>query len=106
MATEAGGKPLTKSQFLNALAEPTGLTRKQVAGIFTELSSLIAKQLSKKGPGVITLPGLMKVKVVRKAATKARKGINPFTEEEIMIKAKQARNDVKADQDQAPKEMV
>ena len=48
MATEAGGKPLTKSQFLNALAEPMGMTRKQVAGMIVELGSLISKQLSKK----------------------------------------------------------
>ncbi len=101
-----GKKPLTKSQFLNALAEPTGLSRKQVAGLMQELGNLIGKQLSKKGPGIMTIPGLMKVKVVRKPATKEREGINPFTKEKITIKAKPARNVVKCVPVKALKEMV
>jgi nucleoid DNA-binding protein len=103
---KSGGKPMTKSQFLNALSEPTGLTRKQVAGVFAELGSLISKQLGKKGPGVVTIPGLMKVKVVRKPATKDREGINPFTKEKITIKAKPARNVVKIQPVKALKQMV
>ncbi len=104
-AAKGGNKPLTKSQFLNALAEPTGLARKQVAGVFAELGNLISKQL-KKGPGVVTIPGLMKVKVVRKPATKAREGINPFTKEKVMFKAKPARNVVKIQAVKALKQMV
>jgi nucleoid DNA-binding protein len=109
MAAAAKGgnnKPLTKSQFLNALAEPTGLSRKQVGTLFTTLGDLIAKQLGKKGPGILTIPGLMKVKVVRKPATKEREGINPFTKEKIMIKAKPARNVVKIQPVKALKAMV
>jgi nucleoid DNA-binding protein len=105
-ASKGGNKPLTKSQFLNALSEPTGLSRKQVAGVFAELGSLISKQLGKKGPGIVTIPGLMKVKVVRKPATKEREGINPFTKEKITIKAKPARNVVKIQAVKALKQMV
>jgi hypothetical protein len=56
---------------------------------------LIGKSLGRSGPGTFTVPGLMKVKVVRKPATKARKGLNPFTGEETVFKAKPARNVVK-----------
>ena len=56
---------------------------------------MIKKDIGKRGPGVFTVPGLMKIKVVRKPATKARKGVNPFTKEEMMFKAKPARNVVK-----------
>ena len=86
---------MTKTEILAALAEGTGLSKKEVASVIEELGSLIGKNLSKKGPGVFNIPGLMKVKVVRKPATKARKGINPFTKEEQMFKAKPARNVVK-----------
>ena len=88
-------KPMTKTEILNALSEDTGLNRKEVAAVFDSLGTLIGKNLGKRGPGVFNIPGLMKVKVVRKPATKARKGINPFTKEEQMFKAKPARNVVK-----------
>ena len=63
--------------------------------MFEELEGLIKKNLGRRGPGFFTVPGLMKIKVVRKPATKARKGINPFTREEMVFKAKPARNVVK-----------
>ncbi len=88
-------KPMTKTEILTALAEGTGLSKKDVACVFDELGTLIGKGLRKRGPGVFNVPGLMKLKVTRKPATEARKGINPFTKEEIMIKAKPARNVVK-----------
>jgi nucleoid DNA-binding protein len=87
-------KPRTKSQILTAIADHTGLSKKDVGGVFDSLSELIGQDL-KKGPGTFTVPGLMKVVVVRKPAVKARKGINPFTGEEMMFKAKPARNVVK-----------
>ena len=92
-ATKA--KSRTKSQVFGELAETNDLTRKQVANLFDDLAGMIKKDLGKKGPGYFTVPGLMKVKVVRKPATKARKGINPFTGEEMIFKAKPARNVVK-----------
>jgi nucleoid DNA-binding protein len=98
MATKkaaAPAKPMTKTEILAALAEGTGLSKKDVASVFNELGSVIGKSLGKRGPGVFNLPGLLKVKVIRKPATKARKGINPFTKEETVFKAKPARNVVK-----------
>ena len=71
-----------------------------------DVGELIGKSLSKRGPGVFNVPGLMKVKVVRKPATKARKGINPFTKEETIFKAKPARNVVKIQPLKALKDMV
>ena len=55
------------------------LTKKQVSRLLEELAALVAKNIGKKGPGVFVIPGLAKIKVIRKPATKARKGINPFT---------------------------
>lgn len=99
-------KARTKSQILSDIADETGLTRKQVQGVFDSMSGLIKKDLGKRGPGVFSVPGLMKVKVVRKPATKARKGINPFTGEETTFKAKPARNVVKVLPLKALKDMV
>ncbi len=87
-------RPTTKSETLNYIADKTGLAKKDVGAVFDSLAMLMKRDL-KRGPGVYTVPGLMKVKVVRKPATKARKGINPFTGEEMMFKAKPARNVVK-----------
>lgn len=99
-------KPMTKSEIMGKIAEGTGLTKKEVASVFDELGNLIGKNLNQRGPGVFNVPGLMKVKVVRKAATKARKGINPFTGEETMFKAKPARNVVKVQPLKGLKDMV
>jgi len=94
-AATAKKKPMTKSEILSSLSESTGFTKKEVAGLLEDLGALIGKNLKKNGPGVFNIPGLMKVKCVRKPATKARKGINPFTKEETIFKAKPARNVVK-----------
>ena len=87
-------KPRTKSQILAAISENTGLSKKDVDGVFEILGNLIEQDL-KKGPGSFTVPGLLKVVVVRKPASKARAGVNPFTGEKMMFKAKPARNVVK-----------
>jgi nucleoid DNA-binding protein len=91
----AAKKPPTKSEILSSIAEQTDLTKKDVSNVFDALTDLIGKNLSKRGPGVFTVPGLMKIQVQTKPATKARKGINPFTGEEQMFKAKPARKVVK-----------
>ena len=93
--TKSSAKARTKSEVFGGLAEAADLTKKQVACVFDELSKQIKKDIGKRGPGTFTVPGLMKIKVVRKPATKARKGINPFTGVEMMFKAKPARNGVK-----------
>src|SRR5262245_17928214 len=92
----ANNKALTKSAVQQEIAKATNLTRTQVNNVFDALTTLIKKELGKKGPGLFTVPGLLKLRLVKKPATKARKGINPFTKQETMIKAKPARNVVRA----------
>jgi nucleoid DNA-binding protein len=99
-------KAATKGEIYGSLSEKTGLGKKEISKIFDALSELIAKELGKKGPGQFVVPGLLKLKVVRKPATKAKQGINPFTKEPMMIKAKPARNVVKAVPMKALKELV
>ena len=99
-------KPRTKSDTMNILAQGSGLSKKEVDHVLSALSQLISFDLGKKGPGVFNLPGLMKIVRVHKPATKARKGINPFTGEETVFKAKPARNVVKVRALKGLKEMV
>ena len=107
MAKKASkAKPMSKTEILNTIAEGSGLTKKQVSSVFDELAGLIGKNLGKRGPGVFNLPGLLKILVQRKPATKERKGINPFTGEEAIFKAKPARNVVKIRPLKALKDMV
>ncbi|MBA4031500.1 MAG: DNA-binding protein [Planctomyces sp.] len=89
-------KPLSKTDIFASIAETTSLTKKDVQAVFTALSELIGKQIGKKGPGVFAVPGLLKIQVVRKPATKATQRANPFKPGEMMVvKAKPARNTVK-----------
>lgn len=86
---------MTKTAVFSQIADDTELTKKQVAAVFESLTDIINGHVKKNAAGVFTVPGLMKIKTVRKPATKARKGINPFTGEETMFKAKPARTVVK-----------
>jgi nucleoid DNA-binding protein len=95
MNSPTSKKPMTKTEMIAALAESTGLERKQVVGLFDELAKLIAKELGEEGAGMVNISNLLKIKVVRKPATPERKGINPFTKEEMVFKAKPATNVVK-----------
>lgn len=106
VALKSVNKPRTKSEIMTALSENTGLSRKDVGSLFNALGEVIGLDVGKKGPGIFTVPGLMKITRVNKPATKARKGINPFTGEEQMFKAKPARNVVKVRALKALKEMV
>ena len=99
-------KARTKSQIIGEIAEQTEFTRREVADVFEAMAGLIKKDLGRRGPGTFTVPGLMKIRVVRKPATKARKGINPFTGEEAIFQAKPARNVVKARPLKGLKELV
>ena len=96
----------TKSQLIASIAEETELTKKQVTSVFDSLTGIIEGHIKRNAAGQFTLPGLLKMKVVRKPATKARKGINPFTGEETVFKAKPARNVVKILPLKAAKEMA
>ncbi len=92
----ADKKPATKTEILNNIAEDTGLARKDVASVLEALSSEIKKGVSKRGPGQFTIPGLCKIVVQRKPATKAATRPNPFKPGEMMqVAAKPARNVVK-----------
>ena len=91
----AVSKAMTKTAITEEIAGNTGLTKKQVSSVFDELGVLIERHIKKGAAGQFSLPGLMKIEVRRKPATKARKGINPFTGEETVFKAKPARNVVK-----------
>ena len=107
MTRSASTKPRTKSNIIGEISDKTGLTRKEVSSVFETMGGLIKKDLGRRGgPGVFTVPGLMKIRVVRKPATKARKGVNPFTGEAMMFKAKPARNVVKVAALKALKDMV
>jgi nucleoid DNA-binding protein len=86
---------MTKSTMMGSIADETGLAKKDVSAVFDSLSNIINGHIKKGGAGTCTVPGLMKIKTVRKPATKARKGTNPFTGEEMMFKAKPARTVVK-----------
>ena len=83
----------SKSEVVAQICKDADLSRKQVAAVFESLNGIIKKSL--RSNGVFTLPGLLKMKVVKKPATKARKGINPFTKEEVMFKAKPASKKVR-----------
>jgi nucleoid DNA-binding protein len=80
---------------MDEIGQNTGLTRKQVSSVFEQLNAVMERHIKKGGVGQFTLPGIMKVEVKRKPATKARKGVNPFTGEETTFKAKPARNVVR-----------
>ena len=69
----------TKSQIIAAIADQTDLTKKQVSAVFDSLGGVMKKAL--KGAGTFTLPGVCKMRVVKKPATKAREGVNPFTKQ-------------------------
>jgi nucleoid DNA-binding protein len=99
-------EPMTKSALYTELAERTELKKKDVVRVFEELSDIINGHIKRNAAGVFTVPGLMKIKTVRKPATKARKGINPFTGEPTIFKAKPARTIVKVQPLKALKDMA
>lgn len=102
----AATKPPTKSEVFANIATATELSRKQIAAVFEALSAEIKNAVGKKGPGVFVVPGLMKLTVAQKPATKAYKGINRFTGLEQMFKAKPASKKIKVRPLKALKDFV
>lgn len=90
-----GRKPFTKSQFISAICERTGLARKEVVAVLDSVNAIVHGHVQKQGPELFSWPGLFKIQVVKKPATKARQGINPFTGEMTTFKAKPASRRVK-----------
>ena len=106
MATKSNTPP-TKSEIYAKIVDDTGLSRKDVAAVFESLNGQIKKNLGGRGaPGMFTVPGLLKLRVVKKPARPARKGTNPFTGEEMMFKAKPASKVVKVSALKGLKDMV
>lgn len=99
-------KKMTKTGILNEIAESTDLSRKQVESVLTELENLIERHIKKRAVGEFTLPGLLKVKSVKRPATKKRMGRNPATGAEIVIPAKPATTRVRVTPLKRLKEMV
>jgi len=87
------GSAPTKSEIVAQICKDTELSRNEVAAVFESLNGIIKKSL--RGAGAFTLPGLLKMKVVKKPATKEREGINPFTKQKMMFKAKPASKKVR-----------
>ncbi len=104
---KASAKPPTKTEIISNIAEASDLSKKEVTAVFAALATEIKRAIGKRGgPGQFTVPGLCKITVVRKPATKERKGINPFTGEETVFAAKPARNVIKIRALKALKDMV
>jgi len=87
----------TKSALYAHIADDTGLARKDVAKVFESLGDVIEGHIKSRGAGEFKVPGLLKIKVNKKPATKARKNVpNPFRPGEFMdVSAKPARKVVK-----------
>ena len=105
-AVKAISKKLTKTGILNEIAQNTDLTRAQVNSVLDELETLIERHIKKRGAGEFTLPGLLKIRSVKKPATKKRMGRNPATGEEIEIGPKPASIRVRITPLKRLKEMV
>jgi nucleoid DNA-binding protein len=95
--TAEAARPMPKTAVHQELAEKAGLEARQVAAVFEALEGLIKQELGKRGPGLFAIPNLIKLKRVKKPATKAGKKPNPFKPGEMMeVKAKPASVKVKA----------
>jgi len=90
------GTRLSKSQFVDAMAKKTGLTKKQIASALEALNAIVAQQLGKRGPGEVIIPGLLRLGVVEKPATAQHEGTNPFTKAPMTYKARPARKVIRA----------
>jgi nucleoid DNA-binding protein len=105
-AVKAIAKKLTKTGILNEISQNTDLTRAQVSSVLDELETLIERHIKKRGAGEFTLPGLLKIRSVKRPATKKRMGRNPATGEEIEIGPKPASIRVRVTALKRLKEMV
>jgi nucleoid DNA-binding protein len=103
---EMSGKRMTKAQVIAEISELSELDKKSVSRVFDGLTELIKKQLGSRGPGEFVIPGLLKLKAVKKPATKDRPGINPFTKQAITIKGKPASKKIRASALKALKDLI
>ena len=87
------GKRMSKTDLIEAVASQSGLEKKQVTAVLDGLNDVIYKEL--KAENEVMIPGLLKLTAVTKPAVPEREGINPFTKEKTMFKAKPARKVIK-----------
>ena len=87
------GKRMSKTEFVEAIASQSGLEKKQVNAVLDALNDVVYREL--KAENEVVLPGLLKLTSVTKPAVPEREGINPFTKEKTMFKAKPARKVIK-----------
>ncbi|OGO09082.1 MAG: hypothetical protein A2Y61_03135 [Chloroflexi bacterium RBG_13_60_13] len=99
-------KRMSKAQFVTTIAEKSGLTKRQANAALDAINTVVARELGKKGPGEVVLPGLLRLSVVNKPATPQHDGFNPFTKEPMTYKAKAARKVVKVSVLKALKDAV
>jgi len=101
-------KPLTKAQVMAAIADDTGMAKKEVAAVFESLGKQMKKALGRNGPGAFVVPGLVKIEKKKVPARPARTGVpNPFRPGETMdIAAKPASVKVKVRALKGLKDMV
>ena len=99
-------KLMSKSELIQRIADqhPNGLSRKEIKAVIESLASVGYKELKKTG--AFFVPGIAKFVDIKKPATKARKGINPFTKEPTIFKAKPARKIIRARPVKAVKDAV
>lgn len=86
-------KRMSKTEFVEAIAKESGLDKKQVNAVLDGLNGVVYKEL--KSQNEVVIPGLLKLTAVTKPAVPAREGINPFTKEKTMFKARPARKVIK-----------
>jgi|ERR1700733_15446782 DNA-binding protein HU-beta len=97
-------KPMTKSELIKQIAEHSELKISDVKAVVTMLGTIGYKELKKSGSFIV--PGFAKLVVLNKPATKERKGINPFTKEPTVFKARPARKIIRARPVKAAKDAV
>lgn len=97
MADVAKKKAMSKTELVGKIADATELTKRDVSSVLESLAGQIERSLGRRGPGVFTLPGLVKIEKKKVPARKARKNVpNPFKPGEMMdIAAKPASTKVK-----------
>ena len=97
---------MSKSELIQKIADQHAkdLTRKNVRDVIESLAEVGYKELKKAGAFVV--PGMAKFVVIKKPATKERRGINPFTKEPTVFKAKPARKIIRARPVKAAKDAV
>ena len=98
------GQKMSKTEFVNAVATQSGVEKKQVTAVLDALTGIIYQEL--KAQNEVTLPGLLKLSTVTKPAVPEREGINPFTKEKTMFKARPERKVIKARPVKALKDAV